>query len=115
MDQPPQRPSAEAAWRLIAVLFSEQPLDSQAALQLYSVALDLYTHDLASSPIAGDLLQGTIRNLGKKIALGDISGPAFEAEIDTERGHNVVHFLLTREAIRGIQRAQRRPPPSMLN
>jgi hypothetical protein len=109
---PPNDPAARTAWRLIAVLFSSQPLDEQLAFLLYNVARDLYERDLSSSPIAGDLVQGTIRNLGQKKALGDIIGPAFEAEIDTERGHQIVHFLLTREAVRDIVR---RPPTSMLN
>jgi hypothetical protein len=113
MDEtPPQKLSADAAWRLIAVLFSEQPLDSRAALQLYNVAMDLYENAQPSSPIAGDLLQGTVRNLDKKVALGDITGPAFEAELHTEAGENRVRFLLTREAVRGVQR---KPPRSMMN
>ena len=109
---PPSDPNAQAAWRLIAVLFSSQPLDERLAFLLYTVARDLYERDLAVSPIAGDLVQGTVRNLGQKKILGDIIGPAFEAEVDTERGHQTVHFLLTREAVRDIVR---RPAASMLN
>jgi hypothetical protein len=58
--------------------------------------------------VGGDLLAGKVRNLKKDVHLGGISGPAFEAEIDTERGSGVVRFLLTRQ---GLELMEARPPP----
>jgi hypothetical protein len=95
-------------WYLLSVLFSSTPLTPPLAMFLYQVALDLYQSDKTTSPLAGDLVQGKMTNLKKDVLLGTIGGPAFEAEIDTERGHGIVRFLLTRQGLELMAaRAQR--------
>lgn len=99
-------------WQLISVLFSSQPLTPSLAMTLHQAAYDLYARDGAVGEVAGDLLSGKVRNLKKDVLLGTIGGPAFEAEIETERGAGVVRFLLTRE---GLATLQRREAPRYLN
>ncbi len=96
-------------WTLISVLFSTQPLTPSLAMTLHQTAYEMYLRGDAVGQVAGDLLTGKVRNLGKDVHLGGITGPAFEAEIDTERGSGVVRFLLTRQ---GLELMQARPPPS---
>ncbi len=95
--------SAERAdppyWVLISVLFSSHPLTPAVAMCLHQAAYTLYRKDGAAEQVAGDLISGTVRNLRKDVVLGSISGPAFEAEIETERGAGVVRFLLTRQGL----------------
>ena len=86
-------------WVLISVLFSSQPLTPPVAMALHHAAFELYTSGGTASPLAGDLLSGRITNLRKDVLLGHIAGPAFEAEIETERGSGVVRFLLTRQGL----------------
>jgi len=95
-------------WTLISVLFSTQPLTPALAMTLHQRAYELYESGDSVGQVAGDLISGKVRSLGKDVALGGIAGPAFEAEIDTERGSGVVRFLLTRQ---GLELMQARPPP----
>lgn len=92
-EQPPP------AWYLISVLFSSVPLSAALATTLHHAALALYTGGGSRSDVAGDLVSGEVRNLGKDMLLGTIGGPAFEAELETERGHGKVRFLLTRQGL----------------
>jgi hypothetical protein len=94
-------------WVLISVLFSSQPLTPSLAMTLHQVAYDLYRRGDSVQPVAGDLLTGKVHNLRKDVQMGAISGPAFEAEIETERGSGVVRFLLTRQ---GLELLQQQPP-----
>jgi hypothetical protein len=97
-------------WLLISVLFSSLPLTPALAMTLHQAAYDLYRRDGAVQPVAGDALQGRVTNLRKDVLLGTIGGPAFEAQIETERGRGTVRFLLTRQ---GLDRRRSRPSPGM--
>jgi hypothetical protein len=108
-DQPPPY------WLLLSVLFSSLPLSSALAMYLCQVAYDLYQHDKAMSPVAGDLAQGKVLNLRKEVLLGTLSGPAFEAQLETERGPGVVRFLLTRQGLELMAAQQQTPRPEQLN
>jgi hypothetical protein len=99
-------------WFLISVLFSSVRLTSSLAMSLYQVAREIYRDDLAHGEVREGLAQAKVRNLKKSFALGSITGPGFEAEIETERGKGMVRFLLTRE---GVQLARRKPRAEMLN
>jgi hypothetical protein len=101
--------SSPPYWMLISVLFSSQPLTPALAMTLHQAAFDLYQRDAVSGEVAGDLLSGKVRNLKKDVLLGTIGGPAFEAEIETERGSGVVRFLLTREGLERLSRQPERP------
>jgi hypothetical protein len=110
--------SADATpyWVLISVLFSSQPLSPSLAMTLHQAAYDLYRRGDSAQPVAGDLLTGTVRNLRKDVQMGSISGPAFEAEIETERGSGVVRFLLTRQGLELMEQQPAEPPrPRYLN
>ncbi len=103
-------------WTLISVLFSTQPLTPSLAMTLHQAAYDLYERGESVGQVAGDLLTGKVRNLGKDVHLGGIMGPAFEAEIDTERGSGVVRFLLTRQGLELMEaRPKPRRKPALLN
>ncbi|CAM3657773.1 hypothetical protein G4177_20930 [Corallococcus sp. ZKHCc1 1396] len=96
-------------WLLISVLFSSQPLTPALAMTLHEAAYDLYSRGEGSREVAGDLLSGRVTNLRKDMALGGIAGPAFEAEIETERGSGTVRFMLTRQ---GLEMMKAQPPAS---
>ena len=99
-------------WVLISILCSTQPLTPALAMRLHAAAYGLYASDEGRVALDEDLLQGEVRNLRKVVALGSITGPGFEAEFDTERGHGVVRFLLTDQ---GIERMAQARPPAALN
>jgi hypothetical protein len=86
-------------WQLISVLFSTQPLTSALAMCLHQAAFELYKRNDTVGQVAGDLISGQVRNLRKEVLVGSIGGPAFEAEIETERGSGTVRFFLTRQGI----------------
>jgi hypothetical protein len=94
-------------WLLISVLFSSQPLTPALAMTLHEAAYELYSRGEGSRKVAGDLLTGRVTNLRKDMALGGIAGPAFEAEIETERGAGTVRFMLTRQ---GLELMKAQPP-----
>lgn len=96
-------------WLLISVLFSSQPLSPSLAMSLHQAAYDLYRKDGGVGEVIGDLARGKVRNLKKDVLLGTIAGPAFEAEIETERGSGVVRFLLTRQGLELMSKRERRP------
>jgi hypothetical protein len=103
-------------WVLISVLFSSQPLSPSLAMTLHQAAYDLYRRGDSVQPVAGDMLTGKVHNLCKDVQMGAISGPAFEAEIETERGSGVVRFLLTRQGLELMERQPPQPPrPQYLN
>ncbi len=110
-EQPPP------AWLLISVLFSSLPLTAALAATLHQAAYDLYTRDAGAAPVAGDLVSGRVRNLRRDMLLGTIAGPAFEAELETERGPGKVRFLLTRQGIDLMKGAEPAVPrrPQYLN
>ncbi len=86
-------------WLLISVLFSSIPLTPALAMTLHEAALELYREDAGAKRVAGDILSGRVLNLRKSMALGAIAGPAFEAELETERGKGKVRVLLTRQGL----------------
>jgi hypothetical protein len=95
-------------WLLISVLFSSFPLTPALAMTLHQAAYDLYESGEGSGEVAGDIVSGRVRNLRKDMLLGTIGGPAFEAELETERGAGKVRFLLTREGLE-LMKERRRP------
>jgi hypothetical protein len=110
--------SAAARWTLISVLFSSVPLSAALAATLHEAALELYRRDEPTSPIAGDLVSGRVTNLRKTMQLGAISGPAFEARLETERGSGTVRYLLTRQGLElwGLSERPAAPPrPRYMN
>jgi hypothetical protein len=106
-------------WHLISVLFSTQPLTPALAMSLHQTAYGLYKRGEAVGQVAGDLLSGRVTNLRKEVLLGSIGGPAFEAEIETERGSGTVRFFLTRQGLELMEEGGAHPPlpprPKYLN
>ena len=102
--------TAEApGWTLISVLFSTVPLGASLAATLHQAALELYRTDGPSSEVAGDMVSGRVVNLKKTLQLGAITGPAFEAKLETERGSGTVRYLLTRQGLDLLGVAPGRP------
>lgn len=102
------------SWTLISVLFSTIPLEPGLAATLHQTALELYRTDAPFQAVAGDVVSGRVVNLKKTLAIGAISGPAFEAKLDTARGSGTVQYLLTQQALEGLPAPTQRPP-RMLN
>ncbi len=105
-------PESPPYWVLISILFSSLPLSPSLAMSLHQAAYDLHRRDESWGRIIGDLANGKIQNLHKVMALGAISGPAFEAELDTERGKGKVRFLLTRQGLELLGEQERQPAPA---
>jgi hypothetical protein len=95
----PMSAEAPPRWTLISVLFSSIPLEPSVAATLHEAALDLYRRDDAVGQVAGDVLSGRVVNLRKTLQLGAITGPAFEASLETARGSGKVRYLLTRQGL----------------
>lgn len=108
----PDVPEEKSAWQLISVLFSSVPLTGALALKLQRTAFELYAADETVRRVSGPALQGEVRNLQKTVVLGGLSGPSFEARLDTERGEGVVRYLLTQEGLAMLARAR---PRHLLN
>ena len=98
-------------WALIAALFSSISLTESLAMSLYYAGCDLYERNQEAGEVAGDLLSGKLRRLQEHAVLGNFSGPAYEARIDTERGPGVVRFLITREGLQWMERRIRGRSP----
>jgi hypothetical protein len=94
-------------WRLIAVLFSAFPLEPSLAMTLYQAACDCLREEAGVRDIGGDTLSARVRNLNTEAVLGGISGPTFEARVESDRGTGTVRFLLTREGVEGAQKPKR--------
>jgi hypothetical protein len=104
------------AWLLVCILFSTLPLSPALAMALHETAYDLYTRGAGAKDLSGDLAFGKVRNLRKDMLLGTIGGPAFEAELETDRGPGTVRFLLTRQGLDLMQeRSQVKGKPAYLN
>ena len=103
-------------WALVSVLFSSIPLSPTLGMVLYDAAIGLWRRGEAVTPVAGELFQGRVVNLDKHMLLGTIGGPAFEADLDTERGAAKVRFLVTAEGLEQDGAQERgRPPRELLN
>lgn len=110
--------SAEAtpSWVLISVLFSTFPLEERLALALHRVAMDLYQRSASAGAIDHGLAHGLVKNANTDAAVGTITGPVFEAELETERGKGEVRFILTRQGLDLLEaRAAAPQPPTFLN
>jgi hypothetical protein len=101
-------------WTLISVLLSTIPLDQSLAVLLHEAALDLHRREEAVGQVAGDVVSGRVVNLRRTMQLGAISGPAFEARLDTARGSGTVRYLLTRQGLE-ILGVPERARPSLPN
>ncbi len=86
-------------WTLISVLLSTIPLEASLAATLHQAAVALYRRDAGVQPVAGDVVTGRVVNLRKTLQLGAISGPAFEATLETARGSGIVRYLLTSDGL----------------
>jgi len=107
----PEPPS----WTLISVLLSTIPLEASLAATLHQAALDLYRRDAGMQQVAGELVNGRVVNLKKTLQLGAITGPAFEARLDTARGSGMVRYLLTRQGLELEGLSGERPARTLLN
>ncbi|MFO0722760.1 MAG: hypothetical protein U1E65_03175 [Myxococcota bacterium] len=95
-------------WVLISVLFSSVPLNPELAITLSRRARALHRAKLQHAVIDTALAKGELRSLEQGAAIGSISGPVFEAKLETERGAAVVRFVLTRQ---GLELADELDPP----
>jgi hypothetical protein len=112
---PERMPAEPHGWTLISVLFSTIPLEPALAATLHDAALELYRRDESVQQVAGDLVTGRVVNLKKTLQLGSITGPAFEARLDTARGSGTVRYLLTRQGLEREGLPGERPPAGMLH
>lgn len=108
-----------AHWMLIAVLHSNLPLPPALSHRLYQAALELARTAGDRARLTGDLALGEVRSLRKDLLLGTISGPGFEAQLDTPLGSGTVRFILTRQALEHEGQGSYEPapaaPPRLLN
>lgn len=104
-------PEPPSYWLLIAVLSSSLPLSPEQARHLYQAAYRLHRSHETVEKLQGHLLSGRVVALGREVALGSVVGPAFEAEISTERGEGLVRFLLTRQGLGEDEDAPLPPSP----
>ncbi len=103
------------SWTLISVLLSTIPLSSSLAATLHQAALELYRRDDGAQEVAGDLVNGRVVNLKKTMQLGAITGPAFEAKLETARGSGMVRYLLTRHGLEREGLPGERTPRALMN
>ena len=108
-------PREPQSWTLISVLLSTIPLEASLAATLHQAALDLYRRDAGMQQVAGELVNGRVVNLKKTLQLGAITGPAFEARLDTARGSGMVRYLLTRQGLELEGLSGERPARTLLN
>jgi len=100
MEKPPY-------WYLISVLFSTVPLTPSLAMSLYEVARALHRSGEGTGEVIEEGTEGRVKNLHRSFALGAISGPGFEAELDLPKGKGKVRFLLTREGLEHGKKRER--------
>lgn len=103
------------SWTLISVLLSTIPLEPALAATLHQAALDLYRRDGGVQQVAGEMVSGRVVNLKKTFQLGAITGPAFEAKLDTARGSGLVRYVLTRQGLELDGLPGERPARGLLN
>ena len=96
-----------SAWKLISVLFSTVPLSPALATSLYEVARGLHRSGESAGELYQEDVEGKVRNLQKSFALGSLSGPGFEADLETPDGKGRVRFLVTREGLEAGKRRDR--------
>ncbi|MEI7704611.1 MAG: hypothetical protein WCK73_08420 [Deltaproteobacteria bacterium] len=86
-------------WYLISVLASTLPLEPELAMSLYEVASSLHRSGEGHGEVQQDRIEGRVTNLHRSYAVGSISGPGFEADVEMPAGKGKVRFLLTREGL----------------
>jgi hypothetical protein len=101
-------------WVLMSVLFSSFPMTQSLASALHGVAVQLYSADATSGLVDHQLARGTVRNQRSEAVIGTVTGPVFEAQLETERGKGMVRFLLTREGL-SLLGATANTPRGMMN
>ena len=84
-------------------------------MRLYQAAIDLHRRSEDLEKLNGDLAQGEVRRLGKNLLIGSISGPGFEALLDTPRGSGSVRFVLTRQGLEHMGLGDDDGQPRMMN
>jgi hypothetical protein len=94
-------------WYLISVLFSTVQLSPDLAMSLYDVACALHRSGEGDGEVMQERMEGKVRNLHRSFALGAITGPGFEADLEMESGRGKVRFLLTREGLEAGRRRAR--------
>ncbi|MBL9039263.1 MAG: hypothetical protein JNG84_12155 [Archangium sp.] len=99
-------------WVLISVLFSSFPMTQRLAMAIHRVAFELHTHGQSVGLVEDGLAQGQVRRVGTEAAIGTITGPVFEAELETERGKGEVRFLLTRQGLELMEAQRDAAPPT---
>ncbi|MFZ5440680.1 MAG: hypothetical protein ACOZQL_11780, partial [Myxococcota bacterium] len=78
--------------------------------------LDLHRRGDGVGEIDHGLAHGRVKNTRKDAAIGTITGPVFEAELETERGKGEVRFILTRQGLELLSGEKDSPPrPRYLN
>lgn len=105
-------PDPGSYWLLIAVLSSNVPLRPEVSMRLYQAAYRLHHRQENVEKLVGDLVTGKVMRLMKDMALGSVTGPAFEAEISTPHGEGRIHFLLTRQGLELGDEARAKNPES---
>ncbi len=90
-------------WRLIAVLASNVRLEPALSVRLYRSALALHRVEGEVERWRGDDGAGEVRRLGRELLIGSISGPGFEATVETEAGSGFVRFIVTREGLEAAE------------
>jgi hypothetical protein len=96
-------------WRLIAVLFSSLPLSPPLAMRLYRAAVELHETHEEVARLTGELAMGEVRRLEGTQVLGSVTGPGFEAEVDTPEGSGRVRFIVTPQ---GLESDEERDDPT---
>jgi hypothetical protein len=86
-------------WRLIAVLFSSLPLSPPLAMRLYRAAVELHQTRDEVHRLTGDLAMGEVRRLQGTQVMGSVTGPGFEADVDTPEGKGRVRFIVTPQGL----------------
>ncbi len=84
-------------------------MEEQLALALHRVAMDLYQRGDSVGLIDQGLAHGQVKNARKEAAIGTITGPVFEAELETERGKGEVRFILTRQGLELLSQGHAQP------
>jgi len=86
-------------WAIMSVLFSSHPLEQALAMTLCDAAFELHRGGGTVTQVSGDFASGRVTSLGREAVLGAITGPSFEARLDTARGATLVRFLITRPGL----------------
>jgi hypothetical protein len=102
-------------WVLISVLFSSFPLEEGLAKALHRVAFDLYSSGRRGAVVDHALAHGEVQHLESDAAVGSITGPVFEASLETPRGKGTVRFILTRQGLELMQAQAPEAKPRYLN